>query len=165
MLFAKLEWNVDQWLKEASDEDYKTFRDTWPFASQYLDEVRTEKSVFHTYYFRDQRITLDEAHIIEKLGVGHTLCGVDGTMLTRMKDRGAPIYSDDVRASHIAGAQVVQVTIPDLALLSITEVINVDDCCTVALQQYLEEGWRILAVCPPNAQRRPDYILGRSKGK
>ena len=28
----------------------------------------------------------------------------------------------------------------------------------------LDDGWRILAICPPNSQRRPDYILGRSRG-
>lgn len=27
----------------------------------------------------------------------------------------------------------------------------------------LDAGWRILAVCPQPDQRRPDYILGRTK--
>ena len=58
---------------------------------------------------------------------------------------------------------VVQVAIPDLGLLQIDEVTWEADCCTQDLQRRLEEGWRILAVCPPNAQRRPDYILGRRR--
>jgi len=61
--------------------------------------------------------------------------------------------------AHGAG---VHVHIPDLGLLCMTEVTHLDDCCTDELQGYLDQGWRILAVCPPNAQRRPDYILGRA---
>jgi hypothetical protein len=57
----------------------------------------------------------------------------------------------------------VQITIPDLGLLYIDEVTHMDDACTDTLQDKLDDGWRILAVCPPNAQRRPDYILGRRK--
>lgn len=53
--------------------------------------------------------------------------------------------------------------VPDLTLLTYDEVTYVDDACTDAVQQLLDKGWRILAVCPPNAQRRPDYILGRRK--
>lgn len=56
----------------------------------------------------------------------------------------------------------LQVAIPNLALFAVNEVQLLEDACTDELQRRLEEGWRILAVCPPAAQRRPDYILGRS---
>jgi hypothetical protein len=56
----------------------------------------------------------------------------------------------------------IQVAIPNLALFAVDEVMLLDDACTDALNSYLKEGWRILAVCPPASQRRPDYILGRS---
>jgi hypothetical protein len=39
--------------------------------------------------------------------------------------------------------------------------MHLDDACTDDVQRHLDEGWKILAVCPPNSQRRPDYILGR----
>lgn len=55
---------------------------------------------------------------------------------------------------------VVQVAIPDLALLNIRAIQVVEDACTQLLQGLLDKGWRILAICPPHAQRRPDYILG-----
>jgi hypothetical protein len=45
------------------------------------------------------------------------------------------------------------------------EVTNLDDAYTDELQEHLEDGWRIIAICPPNGQRRPDYILGRTKEK
>jgi hypothetical protein len=51
--------------------------------------------------------------------------------------------------------------LPNLGLLQIRKVIWLEDGCTETLQQHLNEGWSILAVCPPNGQRRPDYILGR----
>lgn len=56
----------------------------------------------------------------------------------------------------------IQVAIPDLALLSIREVRVLEDACTDELQDRLDNGWRIIAVCPPNSQRRPDYILGKT---
>lgn len=57
----------------------------------------------------------------------------------------------------------VHVQIPHVGLLAVDEVEVVEDYCTDQLQRKLNEGWRILCVCPPNAARRPDYILGRTK--
>jgi hypothetical protein len=57
----------------------------------------------------------------------------------------------------------IQVAIPNLLLFAVDEVMVLEDACTNNLQSYLDEGYRILAVCPPPAQRRPDYILGRQK--
>lgn len=59
----------------------------------------------------------------------------------------------------------VHVQIPHIGLLMMDEVTVEENCCTDRLQQRLDEGWRILCVCPPNAQRRPDYVLGRTKEK
>jgi len=61
----------------------------------------------------------------------------------------------------LLAGRVVQIAIPDLGLLVVNEVTHLDDCCTDDLQRHLDDGWRLLAVCPPNAARRPDYILGR----
>lgn len=46
-------------------------------------------------------------------------------------------------------------------LHSFDELMLCQDYCTDALQDRLNEGWRIVAVCPQEA-RRPDYVLGRS---
>ena len=71
---------------------------------------------------------------------------------------------------NVAGATVgavhnvtLQVAIPNLLLWAVDEVMVYEDACTESLQKYLDEGWRMLAICPPAAQRRPDYILGRQK--
>jgi len=54
------------------------------------------------------------------------------------------------------------VHVPGLGLLMMREVKNLDDLCTDKLQEELDKGWRILAICPQPDQRRPDYILGRT---
>lgn len=55
------------------------------------------------------------------------------------------------------------VQVPHIGLLSITEVKVETDYCTDSLQEDLNRGWMLLCVCPPNAARRPDYILGRRR--
>jgi hypothetical protein len=57
----------------------------------------------------------------------------------------------------------VDVHVPNLGLLKVDEVELLEDGCTNALQLRLDEGWRILSICPQPNQRRPDYILGRTK--
>lgn len=69
------------------------------------------------------------------------------------------------REEAICENAAVQISVPDLGLLLIDEVDYMEDACTDRVQDKLNEGWRILAVCPPNAQRRPDYIFGRRKKK
>jgi hypothetical protein len=59
----------------------------------------------------------------------------------------------------------VYVQVPHVGLLTINEVTVKENCCTDTLQEMLDEGWMLLCVCPPNATRRPDYILGRQVSK
>ena len=54
----------------------------------------------------------------------------------------------------------INVHVPGNALLDIEHVILMNNCCTDSLAEKLNEGWRIIAVCPQPDQRRPDYILG-----
>jgi len=52
---------------------------------------------------------------------------------------------------HVGGGLIV--TYNDLKLM--------EDSCTDALQNELNDGWRIIACCVQPNQRRPDYVLGR----
>jgi len=54
-----------------------------------------------------------------------------------------------------------EVHVPNLGLLNINNLAYANDYCTERLQGKLNEGWRILAICPQPNQRRPDYVLGR----
>lgn len=53
------------------------------------------------------------------------------------------------------------VHVPGNLLSTYNELLLADDCCTDLLQEHLNCGWRIVAICPQPDQRRPDYILGR----
>lgn len=55
----------------------------------------------------------------------------------------------------------VEVHVPGNALAVYNKTQLCEDCCTEYLQDQLDLGWRIIAVCPQPDQRRPDYILGR----
>jgi hypothetical protein len=55
----------------------------------------------------------------------------------------------------------VQLHLPNYVLTSFNKVIVEEDCCTDNLQKRLDEGWRIIAVCPPLNARRPDYVLAK----
>lgn len=58
--------------------------------------------------------------------------------------------------------QKCDVHISNLGLLSVNQLGFATDKCTEELQGLINQGWRILAICPQPDQRRPDYILGRS---
>lgn len=53
-----------------------------------------------------------------------------------------------------------QIAVANVGLLQIQKVDVMEDACTDELQKWLDRGWRILAVCPPNSTRRPDYVMG-----
>lgn len=55
--------------------------------------------------------------------------------------------------------ETVNVVVPDLGVLAIRHVRLLENGCTDELQRLLDNGWRLLAVCP-QPTRRPDYILG-----
>lgn len=53
------------------------------------------------------------------------------------------------------------VSVSDSFLHNINQTMLLEDCCTDHLQKQLQNGWRILTICPQPNQRRPDYILGK----
>lgn len=64
------------------------------------------------------------------------------------------------RASALCFNEKVGVPQPGLGLNQYNSLMMCEDICTDRLQQYLDDGWRIIAVCPQPDSRRPDYILG-----
>lgn len=80
------------------------------------------------------------------------------TMLVKLADRVGSL--ETATAERVAEGSAVTIAIPDIGLMTVRRVDVLCDACTDQLQTYLDNGWRLLAVCPPNAQRRPDYVLG-----
>lgn len=49
---------------------------------------------------------------------------------------------------------------PNMPLFTYNNFIHLNDCCTEVLQEHINKGYRVVAICPQPDQRRPDYILG-----
>jgi hypothetical protein len=54
-----------------------------------------------------------------------------------------------------------EVYTPGAGLMLFNRVMLLQDACSDALQNELDNGWRIVAACPQPDQRRPDYIMGK----
>jgi len=130
---------------------------------QFRDEV-TKPSDF----FYQEEIVGDPNDVlptVESFGVGYsiTIKNFKQNTFIGLGDKLHAAYPDDIPKP--ISPNVTHVHIPNIGLFMIDEVQVLEDICTDALQRELDQGWRILAVCPPNGTRRPDYILGRTKEK
>lgn len=147
---------------------YAKFRVGYPELTQdELDRIRpwvedAPATPEHTTY-REWHGQLDE---VVKLFPGHTL---EVTGMTPATGFITLCQKIDQLAARISVSNPTQefnnrvnVHIPGLGLLAITEVEVLKDACTAELQRELEKGWRILAICPQPDQRRPDYIIGKT---
>lgn len=120
-----------------------------------------ETKVKPPYWYQDEQTLIDletDGKILLQFELEYIIKRFKGAYFTQAAG-GRYSTNKDAYQSHDT---YIQVSIPDLALLHIREVKVLDDACTDELQSQLKEGWRIIAVCPPNSQRRPDYILGRT---
>lgn len=142
--------------KEWEVLDWEAVRAIWP------KELTTEKPK-SPWSFGSQkaRLTYDEVDALVAIGISLKILPPIGMMTVKMQDRAK--WDHDVRPQDVMNTSAVQIAVPDMALMYIDEVKVIEDSCTDILQGELDDGWRILAICPPNAARRPDYILGRRK--
>jgi hypothetical protein len=144
--------------KRLEDLDIEKFRALWPDAPEMEPDQELDSWL---YTFSDTAI-IPAGNIQELLnmGVKVELAATTGNMfIKRLND----LFSDRGYGmlEHAQNGNVMQVHIPNEYLYRINEVEVLDDCCTDRLREYLDDGWRIICVCPPNSQRRPDYVIGR----
>jgi hypothetical protein len=114
---------------------------------------------------REHTVDLIEIQdVVNKYRLELKLHPMHNGMLVSLKARVAVLEQEGklTRTQLAIGGAVVQIHVPNIGLIAMNEVKVLEDACTDWLQEELDKGWSILAVCPPNAQRRPDYILGRS---
>lgn len=165
MLYVKLDI---YYMKE--EEFTETMRqvlwDNWPNKKTFGSSPADIK-IKDGWSWQEERLTYEEAFNLQRAGFKMTLeAHSEATQITKMQgEELRPWAGAKPSPSDMLDGRAVQITIPDLGLMLIDEVSHENDCCTDYLQQLLDRGWRILAVCPPCAQRRPDYILGRRKQK
>jgi hypothetical protein len=109
----------------------------------------------------------DLQEVVNKTGLRVQLKPFAGNVFMRQKDgvdKRLRVLEGElklVRQQLAIDGTIVQVHVPNFSLLSFNQVEVQEDCCTDHLQLRLDQGWRIIAVCPPLDERRPTYILGR----
>lgn len=108
----------------------------------------TLKSEIKRTGYGDLILDSTEAQEITDAGVTLTVKSFKGTIPYKVD--GVPPGSFDSLHIHL----------PNPVLASFVRVTCLTDCCTDDLQSSLDAGWRVICVCPPLNQRRPDYILG-----
>lgn len=138
-------------LRELSNEQYEVFY------NKYGDYFNLSNPRTQYESFIETFVPLSVFEELQADGWNVHITKVKG--LSYDKDFDNRIYNSTESPKTITN--ITQVTVANEKLLTITEVTWLEDACTQELQGRLNEGWRILAVCPSNDQRRPDYILGK----
>ena len=159
IISARVDYFDGSW-KALTDEQYAELREVIAGLPKNREEF-----CHSTFLIDDEGMRLLARHGLNiRLEDGPAADNIN-TMLVKLQNRVEELTLDqrrDLPKLASAGA-LVQIAIPDMPLMYVNEIIVETSCCTDIIQDRLNDGWRILAVCPPNAQRRPDYILGRRK--
>lgn len=146
-------WN---WTGKSDPVRYARLRELIP-------DVPEDSSRFYNAEVIGELETLLPA--LEEIGIEPTIKSFKNTLMVGLHERIARLETQQklVRQEIARDGILAQVHIPNVGMFLINEVQVIEDSCTDALQRELDDGWSILCVCPPNGQRRPDYILGRRK--
>ena len=128
----ELAWDDPKGIQELSDEDYKM-----PCKGLTQLNLPTERKP--NYFPMNILIDMEtDGRLLTMLGIEFSVKSFKGQM---------KVYGQDVVGGPL---HQVLIHIPNVGLSFITKVIVLEDCCTEVLQKYLDEGWRILCVCPLN---------------
>jgi hypothetical protein len=140
-------WDTSAQIKALSPERYAEFVAQFPDIGLKPEYPKEGEYV----YCSDIFATMEELEAITAYGVEPNVKKVKGLHY----QNGIP-----APASPANNITITNVHVPNAALFEVTKVNWLEDTCTENLQRQLDAGWRILAVCPSNDARRPDYILG-----
>lgn len=142
---------VEQW-KKVFEECVSTEEQADEAAERFVRGIAEDK-----YWSFDEIITVEGLAALTDMGLRVNVRRVKG-----MFSDVASLQPSEILAIAQKSRSEVHVHVPGgVALTSITQVEYMEDACTNALQDKLNEGWRIIAVCPANDTRRPTYILGK----
>lgn len=148
LAMVQIDYTAYDIIKAMSREDYLALGEAVPQLC--LTEWKEGKNEAPHNYFNSVLVDLSTDGVaLAKHGIKFMVIRFKGTYKAK---------SSEVSENH----SHLHIAIPAIGLLCMDEVMLLDDACTDSLNSYLKEGWRMVAVCPPDAQRRPDYILGRS---
>jgi hypothetical protein len=133
-------YNCHDVMKALSDDQYLTLRAQLPQLD--LNETRPTYATFSKTL-----VTVDQLNLLVELGFTPFVHKVIGLL-------------DDTPQPQPPSVNVTQVHVAGNPLHSIRSVYTLSNADDGALQVYLNEGWKIIAVVPPSSSQWPDYILG-----
>lgn len=155
ILSLELDWNEHGRLKGdgeggLSDDDYIALRDNLSLIE--LPPLQDRPK----HYFHGEMIgTIDDLTAFTRFGFKPRISRVRGIFQESLSQIGVPEPTPQQQ-------QVVNISIPNAALFAVRTLQVIENECTNYVQSWLEKGWRIVAVCPPNDCRRPTFILGHA---
>lgn len=151
-LLVNLDFGYDARLSDMPPEKYAALREAFP-AMDISEAQPTETYVT----LPDYLATVDELErLVREFGIHPTVKKVRGLSYPAA-------FNPTQIPAPASAVQVTQVSVANGALLEINTLQLLENACTDEVQAFLKNGWRIVAVCPSNDQRRPDYILGRKE--
>lgn len=162
-LYDKFGFDGTTYKEKFAEVDWDKFAAHWPLAGTFSNENPPES--LHAIDEGPASLTDVQAQVLSDMGFKLKFVPYPGAMVTKMADRKDWDFREEPTFEDVKDSKVVHIAIPDLNLMMIGQVEVLVDCCTDELNNWLKGGWRILAVCPPNAQRRPDYVLGKTPDK
>ena len=136
-------WDETEKLRKMTKEEYNTFTAQWP-------EIRFEEYGTYVSWPTLLYIELETLNKLTEAGFKVSVEKISGMQ-----------YNSTIATAVNTIPNITNVSVCNNALFEVTQVKVIEDSCTDVLQEYLNKGWRILAVCPSNDSRRPDYILGQ----
>lgn len=146
----ELDWNDAGKIHAMEDDDYIALRDNLTMIE--LPPVDEKRNV----YSRDGWIaTVDDLAVFTRFGLKPIIKRVRGIFQESLANIGVPDPTPKQQ-------QIVNITIPNASLFAVRTLQVIENECTNYVQSWLEKGWRIVAVCPPNDCRRPTFILGHA---
>lgn len=150
---CKISYSAGEIAQKLPREQWELLRKSvWGLKLPEWDEAKPEPPPWYSYGDETMLDLATDAIPLADAGIMYEVKEFKNTYKTSGKSEGGVEHN-------------INIAIPNIGLLSINEVTWMEDACTQELQDKLDEGWRILAVCPPNGTRRPTYILGRTKGE
>ncbi len=150
LIKMNLEWESSQKVQKMEPEAYQALRIRIPEM-----ELPEDQSKCVGYWSSPFIGTVDELQYLSELGLKVEVSRVRGLLAETLPGLGAP-------PAPPGATQVVNVTIPGIGLFSVQRLEVLENSCTDVVQGRLNEGWRIVAVCPPNDTRRPTYVMGHA---
>lgn len=135
------EWQCRDTFKKMSPEEYFRLTQRWPKMN--MPETQDK---LDSWYHSFGDMFVDDAEMAALVD--------DGFKVEIKKIRGVANLASPLHNI------IYQVSVANVGLMQMTAVDVLKDVCTDELQNWLDKGWRILAVCPPNDARRPTYVMG-----